>query len=413
VIPDGLLLPPGTRLIHAGSHKTGTSAVQGAFELARDRLPEHGVSYFGAAPGRTYLEGALAVTGRKPQLGKQVPDLSQWTALTAAVAAEGDRRVLVSSAFFGDGDEEATSRVVEGFSGAWPVHIVITLRPLTKVIASQWQQYVQNGLRLRYEDWLDAKLKRPDDGPPTPLFWHRHRHDRLVGRWAEAAGADRVTVVIVDESDRMMVLRTFEALLGLPRGLLVPDAATTNRSLSLAEAELIRLLNEEANRRKWPEQVYARLVRSGAINHLKRGYQPGPGDQRIVTPPWALKRVGEIGAEIAAGISALGVQVVGDVSSLGATPAGTVADAGPDFPKPVPALPPPAAAQAVLGVILASKIPDQVAAGRPWPTDGPPRTEDRLVREVDAKTLAGVLVRRGRRRVQRTLRRSSRPPTAP
>ena len=407
MLPDGLLLPPGTRLIHTGSHKTGTSAVQGAFELARDRLPEHGVSYFGAAPGRTYLEGALAVTGRKPQLGKQVPDLSHWTALTAAVAAEGDRRVLVSSAFFGDGDEKATSRVVEGFSGDWPLHIVITLRPLAKVMASQWQQYVQNGLRMRYEDWLDAKLSRPPDEPPTPLFWHRHRHDRLVGRWAEAAGADRVTVVVVDESDRMMVLRTFEAMLGLPGGLLVPDAATANRSLSLAEAELIRLLNEEAKQGKWPEQVYARLVRSGAINHLKRGYQPGPGDQRIVTPPWALKRVGEIGAEIAAGISALGVRVIGDVSSLGATPAGT-ADKGPDLPLEVPGIPPRAAAQAVLGVILASKITDQVAAGRPWPTDQPIRTEDRLVREVDARTLVGVLARRGRRRVQRTLRRPAR-----
>ncbi|MBO0809338.1 MAG: hypothetical protein J2P32_13660 [Actinobacteria bacterium] len=407
MLPDGLLLPPGTRLIHVGSHKTGTSAVQGAFELARDRLPEHGVSYYGAAPGRTYLEGALAVTGRKPQLGKQVPDLSEWTALTRAVAAEGDRRVLVSSAFFGDGDTEATSRVVEGFSGDWPVHFVITLRPLTKIMASQWQQFVQNGHTRRYEDWLDGVLNRPPGEQPTPLFWHRHRHDRLVGRWAEAAGADRVTVVIVDESDRMMVLRTFEAMLGLPGGLLVPDAATTNRSLSLAEAELIRLLNEEAKRRKWPEQVYARLVRSGAINHLKRGYQPGPGDQRIVTPPWALKQIAEIGAEIAAGISSLGVRVIGDVSSLGATPAG-IADKGPDLPVEVPGIPPPAAAQAVLGVILASKLPDHVSAGRSWPTDQAARTEDRPVREVDAKTLVRVLAGRGRRRVRRALRRPGR-----
>lgn len=402
MLPDGLLLPPGTRLIHVGAHKTGTSAVQGAFELARDRLPEHGVSYFGAAPGRTYLEGALAVTGRKPQLGKQVPDLRQWTALTTAVAAEGDRRVLVSSAFFGDGDAAATSRVVEGFSGTWPVHIVLTLRPLAKVIASQWQQYVQNGLRLRYEDWLDAKLNRPDDRAPTPLFWHRHRHDRLVARWAEAAGADSVSVVVVDDSDRGMAFRTFEAMLGLPSELLVPDSTTMNRSLSLPEAELIRLLNEEAKRRKWPEQVYARLIRSGAINHLKRGYQPGPGDQRIVTPPWARKRAAEIGAEIAAGISALGVRVIGEVSSLAATPAG-IADKGPDHPLEVPRISPPAAAQAVLGVILASKLPD-VAAGKPWPTDQPTRTEDRLVRDVDARTLTRVLARRGWRRARRTLR---------
>ncbi|MEJ7756576.1 MAG: hypothetical protein WKF83_09890 [Nocardioidaceae bacterium] len=36
--PMDLLLPKGTRLLHIGPHKTGTTSLQGAFHNNRDRL---------------------------------------------------------------------------------------------------------------------------------------------------------------------------------------------------------------------------------------------------------------------------------------------------------------------------------------------------------------------------------------
>src|SRR5256885_691903 len=41
--PDDLTLAAGARLLHIGPHKTGTTAIQGAFYLARGRLAAHGV----------------------------------------------------------------------------------------------------------------------------------------------------------------------------------------------------------------------------------------------------------------------------------------------------------------------------------------------------------------------------------
>ncbi|HEY5985519.1 MAG TPA: hypothetical protein VIV12_03925, partial [Streptosporangiaceae bacterium] len=347
MVKDDLLLSPGSRLVHVGAHKTGTTAVQGAFSKARDRLPEHGVSYFGPVPGSTYLEGALAIAQRPAQLGKAVPDMRHWTALTADVAAQGDRRVMVSSAFFGDGDEEMAARVVEGLGGA-RVHVVVTLRPLTKVMPSQWQQYVQNGLRMPYPDWLDGQLNMPADEAPTPSFWQRHRHDKLVARWAATAGPGNVIAVVVDESDRLMLLRTFEAMLGLPAGFLALEDSAENRSLTLGEVELIRTLNELVKERGWSDKVYSRFMKGGVIRQLKIGHQPGPDEPRVSTPAWAQKRAAEIGAEMAGNISALGVRVVGDISSLG----GPSADAAPvwaDSPPPAPLVSPAAASQAVLG----------------------------------------------------------------
>ena len=403
MLPDDLLLAPGTRLLHLGPHKTGTTTLQTAFQLVRDQLPEHGVGYFGEILGVRHLQGALAVTNRKALLGETVPAMSDWTSLTAQVAAEGDRRVLVSSEFFADADDETAARVIEGLGGRL-AHIAVTLRPLTKIMPSQWQQYVQNGQRLSYQDWLDGVLNQPPAKVPTPTFWQRHRHDRLISRWAAAAGADRVTVVIVDESDRLMMLRTFERMLGLPAGLLVPDEAAANRSLTLGEVELVRLLNEEIKQRDWPEEIYARFMRRGAVWYLKTGRRPGEDEPRIVTPAWALKRAAEIGAEMADGITALGVRVVGDISSLAGTPDG-MTNTRPASLETEPVLPAAAAVHAVLGAIIASKAPEQLARGK---SEGarPARPEGRLVREVDAGTLARVLAGRGRRRVLRELQRA-------
>jgi len=387
-----LLLSPGARLVHVGAHKTGTTAVQGAFSSAAGRLAEHGVSYFGPVPGRTYLKGALAVTGSKPQQGLPVPDMRHWTDLAADLAAQGDRRVLVSSAFFGDGDAAAAARVVADLAPS-PVHPVVTLRPLTKVLPSQWQQYVQNGLRLSYEDWLDVTFNRPPGQGPTPNFWRRHQHDELLARWAEAAGPDHVIAIVVDDSDRLMLLRTFEELLGLPAGFLELDDSAENRSLTLGEAELIRLVNVEIDRRGWPEKIYSMFMKGGALKQLKTGYRPGPGEPRVSTPAWALKRAAEIDSEMAGRISDLGVRVVGSISSLAGSP-DAEAPAG-DAPEAAPTVPVAAAAQAIVGAIAGSQVPAQKQ---------PARVEDRPVRDVDARSLARVLAGRAKRRAARTLR---------
>jgi hypothetical protein len=392
-----LLLSPGARLVHVGAHKTGTTAVQGAFSSAAGRLAEHGVSYFGPVPGRTYLKGALAVTGSKPQLGKPVPDLRHWTDLAAGLAAQGDRRVLVSSAFFGDGDAAAAARVVADL-GPSPVHPVVTLRPLTRILPSQWQQYVQNGLRLSYEDWLDVTFNRPPGQGPTPNFWRRHRHDELVARWAEAAGPDHVIAIVVDDSDRLMLLRTFEELLGLPAGFLELDDSAENRSLTLGEAELIRLVNVEIDRRGWPEQIYSMFMKGGALKQLKAGYRPGPGEPRVSTPAWALKRAAEIDSEMAGRISDLGVRVVGGISSLAGSPDAAAPAA--DAPEAAPTVPAAAAAQAIIGAIAGSQVPGQLTVKKQ-----PARVEDRPVRDVDARSLARVLAGRAKRRAARTLPR--------
>ena len=393
-----VLLEPGTRLLHIGPHKTGTTAIQGALHLARERLAAEGVVYPGR--GRQPLWPVLAVTGQPALLGGPRPEISYWDSLVRDVRAAGDQRVVLSSEFFAEADDATARRVIADLGGA-RVHVVVTLRSLTRILPSQWQQYLQNGFHFGYLEWLEGILSEPPQ-TPTPGFWRRHRHDALITRWAAENGPENLTVIVLEESDRLMLLRVFESMLGLPVGFLVPEERAVNRSLTAAEAELVRLLNAEFSRRGWPHRDYARFMRYGAVEHMKDGRRPSADEPKIATPAWALARAAEISGEMAGRIDALGVNIVGDISSLGKLPAdgSGPAPGGPDLAadRPDPAaddaaatamMPVEAAVRATIGAFIAGGAGGQTA--------------EEIVRDLDTMSLAKVLADRCRRRVRRVL----------
>ncbi|MFF3345225.1 hypothetical protein [Streptomyces sp. NPDC002779] len=374
----------GTRLLHIGPHKTGTTSIQGALFGAKEAMAAHGVDF--PATSRHPMSAALAVCGRPGMMGDAEPGERHWETLVEQVAATGRRTSVISSEFFADApDDETIERIVRELGGE-RVHVLVTLRPLARIMPSQWQQYVQNGLRMGYEDWLRHMLKKPPYEKPNPSFWRRHRHDRLVERWVRVTGADRVTVVVVDDRDRGGLMRTFEALLGLPENLLheVPD--TANRSLTLAETEMLRNLNVEFRGNELPEEFYSQLIRYGAVLHMKNACAPGPDDVKIRTPQWAAEAAAGIGAEMALRIGATGVRVLGDPGILSAVPeppTGTDAE---------PRLPPEVAARALYGAVAA-------AAGAPLPNGLPGQA--RTVHRTASKELVRVLGHRALKRLRR------------
>jgi hypothetical protein len=379
---DHLPLQAGVRVLHIGPHKTGTTAIQGAFHLARNRLAEAGVIYPGE--GRQPLRAILAVTEQPALMGEPAHTMANWEWLLARVREADDQRVVVSSEFFAGASDEAAARIVQDMGGP-RVHVVVTLRPLTKILPSQWQQYMQNGYSFGYLEWLQGVLSDPPD-TPTPGFWVRHRHDRLITRWAKVVGPENLSVIVVDKADPQILLGTFEAMLGLPAGFLVPEGDATNRSLTLAEAETVRMINEEFARRAWPSVNYATFMRNGAVKRMK-ARPPAPDEPRIVTPAWALKRASEIGTEMVENISALGVHIIGDVSALCTPPDDASQEAAAEG-SAGPLIPAEAAAQAILGAFVAGGVDRLPVAAPPQP---------------DARTLARALALMGRRRVRRAL----------
>ena len=367
-------LPPGSVLLHIGPHKTGTTTLQGAFHVNRQALDDLGVHYAGR--DRQPMLAALAMSGRPGRRGDAQPTQEHWAALVDDVQGAVSPRVVVSSEFFADASEETAADIVRDLGGD-RVHVVVTLRSLARIMPSQWQQYVQNGVRRPYGEWLERILADPPLDP-RPRFWFRHAHGELVERWARIVGPEHVTVIVLDESDRGMLLRAFEALLDLPTGTLVPEADMVNRSLTAGEIEVVRLLNEEFRHREWDDDLYGRFVRDGVAKRLLAEHVPGDDEAPITTPRWALERAGVLGGLAADQIRRAGVRVVGDLATLSAVPP-VKDDEAPATADPL--VPASAAASAIVGAILAGrKTPPKPVESLPEAVVAPVVTARRLWR---------------------------------
>jgi hypothetical protein len=386
------VLADDARLLHIGFRKCGTSALQSALRQARPQLPALGVEYPGIHLNHT--TGARSVTQRTTgwvSRGAKPMPRKDWRELVEEVAAIGhDRKAVISSEFFEVADDATIGTIAEGLGGD-RMHVVVTVRPLEKILPSAWQQSVQFGIRRSYDDWLQLVLNGSAADKAHRVFWEHHGHDQVLARWARNLGPDRVTLIVLDERDRLLPFRSLETMLGLPRGTLNEVSGHTNRSLTMAEAELVRRVNVElfAHQVSWDEFTY--WIRRGAAHEMWLKRKPEPDEARITTPRWAVERAAEIAADLPDRIARLGIEVVGDLTTLAPS---QPTDAAPDTGELPHLVPIDAAVHALVGACLSSRnLP--VEPPKPQPRPAPIRPDP------SGRELAGLVARYARRRLRR------------
>ncbi|MFD1722476.1 hypothetical protein [Amnibacterium endophyticum] len=309
-----LLMPEGTRLLHIGPAKTGTTSLQSGFHYNREALEPHGVHYAGRGTQPRSAAGAVAL-GRR--IAGHRSGLEAWPRLVEEVRESTAKRVVISSETFARAGDDGAQRVVEAF-GAERTRVVITMRPLVDMLSSSWQQFVQTGSVERYEDWLDRMLNSPDTvNGPQPEFWRKTRIDALARRWGALVGPEQVTVVSLAGAPRDFVLRTFEQFTGLPDGTLVPNPASDNVSLGFGVAETVRRFNELFKGMEGTSaDLQAALIEFGAVRHLRTAPAALQADARIEVPQWAADRAAALTREMNQGLRDAGVRIVGDLEAL-------------------------------------------------------------------------------------------------
>ncbi len=326
------------------------------------------------------------------------PSMDNWDRLLREIRAAREPRLILSSEGFAYAQSDAIRRIVDDLD-PHRVHVVVTLRPLQRILASEWQEHVQSGLRAGFENWLDAMLNKPP-GRLTPTFWHRQRHDALIARWAEVVGPASLTAVVVDDRDHAFLLRAFERLLGLRDGTLEVQRDVTNRSLTLGELTAIRALSEQFIAEGLSRAAFHRIVRMKVAAFMK-ARPPDPGELRIETPQWALDRAGEIEREIVAGIRASGVRVVGDLDALTVVPTSPLAgDRLPEIEVPAAV-----AGSMAMGALLSGGAVPGAASAESANGDGGPRVDELRVGDVATRRLVAVIATRVRRSIRRGLAR--------
>ena len=176
------------------------------------------------------------------------------------------------------------------------LHVVVTLRPLARIIPSMWQQNVQAGKRQSLDRWLRTLFPEPGEAP-NASFWTLHRHDELVRRWASVVGTANVTAIVVEERDHAYVLRVVRVAprpaAGHPRAGARPRQPIADLRRGGGRPRVRRCVPDgtATTGRSTPD-----VMRYGAAQHMK-GREPGPSEAPIELPAWAIPRIAETGRE--------------------------------------------------------------------------------------------------------------------
>ena len=223
-------------------------------------------------------------------------------------------RVILSSEFLAHADEEAIRAMVADLDRD-RTHVVITLRPIARMLSSLWQQRVQigqpqdvHGVARGQPRARRASCRTAACGTST-----------ATTAWSSAGRRSWAGTACPSSSSTAPTTRgssaTFEGLLALRPGTLQLQDDYANRSLTLGEARAIRVLNQQLRKSGLGRADLLYIVHNGAARYLKVR-APLPGEAKIRLPEWAGERAARLAEASTEGIAASGVRVVGDLSSL-------------------------------------------------------------------------------------------------
>ncbi len=242
--------------LHIGAHKTGTTALQGAFDAGRATLARHGVTYPRAC-WYHHAQHRLAFALKKmaDSVRGDVPDFdTELAALESTL--DGVAVAVVSSEEFFALTPDRIARLRDGLA-AHDVHVIATVRrPDTMFLSIYNQKAKQPG--NGFGRMVSAFLDKPEtlDGDISA--------GRCLGGWLDVFGTDRVTVLRYEDGPAVPQML---GCLGLPGDLDLP-AGSANASLPGAGVEAMRL----AKALKFSTEAQRNLL--VVAHHTFAGYPP-------------------------------------------------------------------------------------------------------------------------------------------
>ncbi|MEY3317986.1 MAG: hypothetical protein RL540_358 [Actinomycetota bacterium] len=303
-------------VIHAGFHKSGTTALQEAFDAQSEELKSAGIIYPNIGR-KAHHRVAWALTGRAwgwSKRGGEKTSMQQWAQLAKSVNSSDEETILISSEFFSELNGDAIRTIFSEIKNR-KVEVIFTVRPLVKLLGSSYQQYLKYGTKVDYTTWLHSVLDNPGESKVNPTFWMRHFHGRVVARWVDVLGPKNATVIIVDESKPEFLFDSINEYLGLPQGFLKAQQTGSNRSLGMEEIALLIEINKRfPQERDWNE--YEVFIRDGYIRRLTDHVKAPKDAARLLTPQWAIDKGNEVGAQNKKELLATGARIMGDIESL-------------------------------------------------------------------------------------------------
>jgi hypothetical protein len=314
-------------IVHVGAPKTGTSFVQELLFGSRSRLEALGIAYPADRFDAHFLAALdlmqLTWGGLEREAG------GAWDRLAEQVRAWPET-AIVSHEILATASRAHVARALESLStGDTEIHVVLTARDLVRQIPAEWQENVKHRRIVMYADFL-AHLQDPSrQQGVASWFWGVQEVPDILDRWGSTLPRERVHLVTVPPagSSPDLLWQRFSPVLGLdPTQFVLEDDVRTNASLGVAEAAVVRRLNEQVNG-VVPNHHYRAIVREALVHqNLSRDRRSA----RLSVPPDVWAWAADLSRSWVSDLALRGYDVVGDLDDL--LPNERIPYADPDHP---------------------------------------------------------------------------------
>jgi len=303
--------------LHVGFHKTGTTSLQDALNRNRAELLTQGIVYPKTRRFRAQHEFAWSAGQRgwgwKQFGGSQAGPGPARRMFRLIRSSKQD--VIISSEFLSELTPSKIQKLISSI-GDKDLRVIFTVRPVAKILPSAYQQEVKNGSKLTFDRWLERVLEPEKENRNKTRFWTRHSHHIEIAKWAEVVGKDRITVIVADESKPEFLTESFFKLVQADTSnFRESKKEVVNRSMDLAEIELLRRINAKFDRNLgWDEYVVG--IRSTLVKTWTSSVPSASSPGRLSNPSEFKEAIEAKALEVTEGIRSLGVNLIGDVASL-------------------------------------------------------------------------------------------------
>jgi hypothetical protein len=196
------------------------------------------------------------------------------------------------------------------------VHMVVTLRDFSRIVAATWQERAKNREIEAWPEYLDAVAAGPEG---RHGFWRLQDAPRVLKSWAKVIPPERIHVVTVPSlsSDRSLLLRRFAEAIDIDPDRLRVPADEANQSIGAVEIAVLQRVNAAAA--DLDMDTYRVLVKRHLV---QRVLAKRPGQLRVVLPESSRSWVEAETERISSTVERLGCHVIGTLDDLAPTAIG-------------------------------------------------------------------------------------------
>lgn len=299
--------------LHVGAPKTGSTFLQHVLWHNRHVLANAGVSY----PLEDVREHFAATMDLRQMTwggGRDPAWDGAWERIAARAREWHGQTVVISNELLGGANPAQILRAVESLAPA-EVHVAFTARDLARQLPSDWQEQVKHTHAITFDEFVDDLVTNGMNArePFGPMFWGLHDPVYVLGPWANAVGKEQVHVVTVPQrgAPRDTLWRRFATVLGVDPDVCDIGAVRSNPSLGAVEAELLRRINERADRVQ--PHIYREALRGELIDQVLQNRRDAA---RIALPERHRSWLHTRSEAMVGDLRRAGYDIVGDLAEL-------------------------------------------------------------------------------------------------